>query len=80
MIEKQILLEQLNDRVVKAIALIVDAYPRLYAGELEEELIKGTIDLADSLRYIMSAIADIKYNNNIEQYKDVIYQISHKEE
>ena len=79
MLEKQILLEQIDDRIKKGLAMVIDYYPELYAGTLEEELAKGVLDILDGLKALITAVADIQYNNNIEHYKDVIYDVALKE-
>lgn len=74
--EKKILLEQLDHRIQKALSLIVYLYPRMKAHGLELEEVRGLIQIVDGLKCLVSAVADIEYNDNIEHYRDVIYEIA----
>lgn len=74
--EKRILIDQLNDRITRALAIILKQYPRLKDNELSDEEAKGLITLADSLRYLMSVIYDVVYNDNLEKYKGEIFKIA----
>lgn len=76
--EKQILLDQLDDKVKKAFAILLSLYPRLLDGDLETEEVYGILEVTEGLRCCFSTIADIQYNNNIESYKDLIYKIGPK--
>lgn len=77
--EKQILLDQLNDRIKRALALIVYLYPKLKDHELEEEEVNGILEITDGLKCLLNVYVDVEYNNNIESYKDNIYGIAYKE-
>lgn len=75
--EKQILLDQLDDRVKRALALIIAIYPRVLDGEdMEEEELKGILDIIDGLKVMVSTVIDVQYNDNIDHYKDSIYEIA----
>ena len=75
-LEKTILLNQLDDRVKKALAIIIAMYPRLLDKTIEQEEVKGILDLIDGLHCIMTTIADIQYNDNIDKYSDIIYSLA----
>lgn len=74
--ERTILLEQLHDRIKTALALLLEFYPKMYEGELETELVPCVVEISESLTHIIKAVADIQYNNNIEGYRDIMYEIA----
>lgn len=73
---KQILLDQIDDRVKRALALIIFLYPKLLNKELEPEEMIGLFEITDSLNYLMKVIYDVQYNNNIDKYKDDVFNIA----
>ena len=76
--EKQILLDQLDNRVKQALAVLISMYPGLLDGSLEDEEVNGMLEITDGLKACFHTIADIQYNNNIEEYRDLIYNIAYK--
>lgn len=74
--EKQILLDQINDRVKRALSLIVMLYPQLLDKSLEQEEAKGLLEIVEGLKCFINVIHDIQYNDNIQKYKDDIYGIA----
>jgi len=77
--EKLILLEQLDDRIKKALAIIVTLYPKVYAKELEEEDVTCLLSVIDSLKSVVGAVADIQYNDGFEKYAGMAYANARKE-
>lgn len=51
-------------------------YPSLKEATLEAEEVKGLIDLIDGLKCIIQVIADIQYNDNMDNYKDIMYSLA----
>lgn len=79
MIEKQILIDQIDDRIKRALALIIDMYPRIRDGEAEQEECNGILEILESMSFFIKVIYDIQYNNNIEKYKNEMYGIARGE-
>ena len=79
MIEKQILIDQIDDRIKRALALIISMYPKIRDGEAEQEEYDGILEILESMSFFIKVIYDIQYNNNIEKYKDEIYGIARGE-
>jgi hypothetical protein len=79
MIEKQILIDQIDDRIKRALALIISMYPKIRDGEAEQEEYNGILEILESMSFFIKVIYDIQYNNNIEKYKDEIYGIARGE-
>lgn len=77
--EKEILLDQLDDRVKKGLALITVLYPRLLSGELEKEETSSLISILDGLKCFFKVITDVQYNGAIAKYRDDILNIAPKE-
>lgn len=76
--EKRILLDQLSDRIVRALNLLTELYPRLREGTLATEETHEVLDLICGLKALTEAVIDIQYNDNIHKYKDKIYNIARK--
>lgn len=74
--EKQILLDQLNDRIKKALSLIILYYPQIRDKELEQQQSEDILKLVDGLRCLLKVVIDVQYNDNIAAYKDDIYNIA----
>lgn len=77
---KQILLDQLDDRIKRSISLVIHLYPLLKTGELEEEQVKGLVEILDGLKCFFKVIYDIQYNGNIDKYEQDMYNIARGEE
>jgi hypothetical protein len=67
--EKQILLDQLDDRIKRALSLILLLYPKLLNKELEQQEAAGLLEIIDGLKCFITVINDIQYNDNIQKYK-----------
>lgn len=74
--EKQILLDQLDDRIKRALSLILLLYPKLLNKELEQQEAVGLLEIIDGLKCFVTVINDIQYNDNIQKYKNEIYGIA----
>ena len=74
--EKQILLDQLDDRIKRALSLILLLYPKLLNKELEQQEAIGLLEIIDGLKCFVTVINDIQYNDNIQKYKNEIYGIA----
>lgn len=74
--EKQILLDQLDDRIKRALSLILLLYPKLLSKELEQQEAVGLLEIIDGLKCFVTVINDIQYNDNIQKYKNEIYGIA----
>jgi hypothetical protein len=74
--EKQILLDQLDDRIKRALALFISIYPKLRDGKAEIEEARGLLEITDGIKCFVNTIYDIQYNNNIHKYKNEIYGIA----
>ena len=77
--QKRILLDQLDDRIKRALSLIVLLYPKLKDKELDVEEVKGLLDIVDGLQCFLKVIVDIQYNENISAYEHDIYNIARNE-
>lgn len=80
MIEKQILLEQLNDRIQEALGLITLMYPGILKGDLRKEDALDCIQLIESMKFMLGVVIDIQYNNNAGNYIDDMYGIARRED
>ena len=74
--ENKIILDQLDDRIKRALAMIIEFYPQLKEGTLEPSLAKSLLEIIDGLKCFFNVIYDIQYNNNIHKYKNDIYGIA----
>lgn len=78
-LSKQILIEQLDDRIKRALAIIIQFYPELKSGDLDEIQAAGLVELADSIKFLIGVVYDVNYNDNIDKYKDDILNIARRE-
>lgn len=78
-LQKQILLDQLDDRIKRAMAMVINFYPGLRDGTLDETQANGLIDIVEGIRFFLSVIYDVNYNNNIENYTEDILNIARSE-
>ena len=77
--EKQILIDQIDDRIKRGLALVISMYPKIRDGEAEPEEYNGILEIIDSIKFFVKVIYDVQYNNNISKYKDEIYGIARRE-
>jgi hypothetical protein len=77
--EKQILLDQLDDRIKRALSLIIMLYPKLLVKELEIEEANGLLEIVQGLQCFITVVNDIQYNDNIQKYKNDIYGIARED-
>lgn len=78
-LQKQILLDQLDDRIKRALAMVVQFYPELRDGTLDEIQANGLIDIAEGIRFFLHVIYDVNYNGNIQNYTEDILNIARNE-
>ena len=74
--EKQILLEQLNDRIQRGLGLITLLYPAILKHSVDEKEDKNIIYLLESVKCLMKVVIDVEYYGNIDSYRDEIYKIA----
>lgn len=77
--EKRILLDQLNNRVERAMTIIQKLYPLLIKHELSKDDAKTVLYLIQSVKCLIEVIIDVEYNNNIDNYRDEIFRIARLE-
>lgn len=77
--EKQILLDQLDDRIKRALSLIIMLYPKLLVKELEIEEANGLLEIVQGLQCFITVVNDIQYNDNIQKHKNDIYGIARED-
>ena len=77
---RRILLDQLDDRIKRALSLIVLLYPKLKEKELEPEEVKGLLDIVEGLQCFLKVIVDIQYNENISAYEQDVDGIARDED
>ena len=75
LMERQILLEQMDDRVRKGLAVVIELYGRLINEGITEEEMVGLLDTTYGLSVIFKAIHDIN-NGNFNDYKDLVYTLA----
>lgn len=76
MLEQKVLIEQIDDRIRRGIAVFLHVYPQIISGEAEEEEKHAAIDVLDSVLYLTKAIIGIQENGITEDYKDLIYKLA----
>lgn len=73
--QKQILIEQIDDRVRKGLAVVIELYSKLMNNEITDEECEGLIESTQGLAVIIKALVDIYYNG-IENYKDLVFKLA----
>lgn len=78
-IEKQILLEQLKDRVKRGLAVFIYLFNQLEDNTLTPTEEKGIIDVIKGLQVIVNAMIDIQKGNSLDEYEDLVYSLANQE-
>lgn len=73
--KKQILIEQMDERVRKGLAVLIELYGRLVNGNITEDECRDLVDTTNCLSIIFKAMVDI-HNGNITQYEDLMYRFA----
>lgn len=71
----EILLDQLDDKVRKGIATIIDIYGRFLIDETEDEENNALIELSNALACCFRAMIDVKAGK-IADYEDLILKLA----
>lgn len=74
--EKQILLDQLKDRIERALSLIIFYYPQIETKQIEKQSALDLLQLIEGIKCLLQVVIDIQYNDNIDAYKEEIYNIA----
>ena len=76
MIEKQILTEQMDSTIQRAMGFLNELYPTFKNGEMESEQAALFAYMCQNLAEVVAVYWDVEYNGNIEDYKNDIYDIA----
>lgn len=74
---KEILKAQLDDRVKRGLATVIEMYGRF--DELTDEEFEGIYEITEGIACIFKALREIN-NGDAEKYKPLVYTLAHGEE
>ena len=80
MFEKKVLIEQIDDRIRRGIAVFLHIYSRILSDSAEDEEKSAAVEILDSINFLTKSLISIQENGLKEEYKDLIYKLAKGEE
>ena len=80
MFEKKVLIEQIDDRIRRGIAVFLHIYSHILSDSAEDEEKSAAVEILDSINFLTKAIISIQENGLTEEHKDLIYKLAKGEE
>ena len=80
MFEKKVLIEQIDDRIRRGIAVFLHIYSHILSDKNKEEEKRAAVEVLDSINFLTKSIISIQENGLTEEHKDLIYKLAKGEE
>ena len=80
MFEKKVLIEQIDDRIRRGIAVFLHISSHISSDSAEDEEKSAAVEILDSINFLTKSIISIQENGLTEEHKDLIYKLAKGEE